>query len=426
MKKYFIETYGCQMNVSLSDQLDEKMKQKGFKPSASPEKADFIIVNACSVREHAENRVFQRLLYLHSLKKKKDIKIVATSCFAQNQKENIHSADYILGTYQISSIPDILSNGHRHFLKVEFDEYEFLKPVRNRENPFQSLIDITVGCNNFCSYCIVPYLRGPQISRPSKQIIEEVKRLGDEGVIEIFLLGQNVNSYGKDSSDISFAGLLYKIHEIDNIKRIKFLTSHPKDFDKELIQAVMTLPKLSRWLHLPLQSGSDRVLQLMNRKYSMAHYYDIVDRLRSYKKDFAQSTDILVGFPGETEKDYQETLTAINNIGFDEAFTFKYSPRKGTRSYALTDSVPEKEKRARLENLVRVQRKTEKEKIIRHIGQGCTVLVEGQSKKEKNDAFGRDDCNRVVIIKGQKLKKGEFYPVRITGVKGLTLLGERQ
>ncbi len=424
MKKYYIETYGCQMNVSLSDQLQEKMNTSGFVLADSQEDADIVIINACSVREHAERKVFNRLEYLSYLKKQKGLKIVVTGCFAQNQKHNIKNADYILGTYKLSLIPEILKNGKENLINVEFDEYRFLEPVRNSTYPFQSLVDITVGCNNFCTYCIVPYLRGPQISRRSIEIIENIKRLADNGVVEIFLLGQNVNTYGKDNSDICFAELLYKIHQIDGIKRIKFLTSHPKDFNDEIIDAVFTLPKVSRWIHLPIQSGSDRILKLMNRKYDVNHYLKIVERLNSYKKEYNLSTDFLVGFPGETEQDFEETINIAKSIKFDEAFMFKYSDRPYTASATFPAKLPEEVKNKRLELLIKIQREIEKEKIKSHKNKIRDVLIESQSKRNLEDAMGRDEINKVVIIKNKKLQQGNFYKVKIVEAKGITLIGE--
>lgn len=424
MRRYYIETYGCQMNVCLSDQLEKKMNNAGFVSVDSAESADIVIINACSVRKHAEKRVFNRIEYLNYLKKNKDLKIVVTGCFAQNQKDQLKNADYVLGTYKLASIPEILDKSKDKLVSTEFDEYKFLEPVRNRKLPFQSLVDITVGCNNYCTYCIVPYLRGPQISRPSRKIIEDIEKLADEGVVEIFLLGQNVNSYGKDNNEISFAELLYKIHNISSIKRIKFLTSHPKDFDDEIIDAIFTLPKISKWIHLPIQSGSDRILKLMNRKYDTSHYLKIIEKLNSYKKEYNLSTDFLVGFPGETDKDFEDTLNIAKSIKFDEAFMFKYSDRPYTASAKLKGKLSEEIKNKRLETLIKVQREIEKEKIKYHKNRIRNILIESQSKRNPDDAMGRDELNKVVIIKNRKLKSGEFYKIKIIDTKGITLIGE--
>lgn len=424
MKKYYIETYGCQMNVSQSDQLYKRLDNSGFIRVDSPKVADIIIVNACSVREHAEKKVFNRLQHLNSLKKNRDIKIVVTGCFAQNQKGYIKDADFVLGTYKLSDIPEIISNGKDRLVDVEFDEYKFLEPSYNKNLPFQSLIDITVGCDNYCTYCIVPYLRGPQISRKSRDIIESIKKLIDQGVKEIFLLGQNVNSYGKDINDISFAELLYKIHSIDGVKRIKFLSSHPKDFGADIIDVVFSLPKVSRWFHLPIQSGSDRILKLMNRKYSIEHYYRIVEKLNSFKQDFTLSTDFLVGFPGETEKDFEATVELAQKIKFDEAFMFKYSDRNYTSASKMTDKLSEEVKNKRLNTLINLQNKIEKEKLNFHKGKCRNVLIESKSRRNPDDMMGRDELNRVVIIKNKKLSPGNFYKVKITDIKGITLIGE--
>jgi len=422
--RYYIETYGCQMNFALSDQLTKELEKIGMKEVYKPEIADLIIVNACSVRKHAEDKVFNRINILNSLKKKnKNLKIIVTGCFAQNQKEKI-KADFVLGTYKISEIPKIITNGKEKYINTDFDQYKFLKPVRNRELPFQAYIDITVGCNNFCSYCIVPYLRGPQISRRSKEIIEDAKRLADEGVVELFLLGQNVNSYGKDNNEIGFAELLYKIHNIDGIKRIKFLTSHPKDFNDEIIDAVCNLEKVSKWFHLPIQSGSDRILKLMNRKYTVEHYLRIIEKIKSYKIDFAISTDFLVGFPSETEEDFLKTIEIAEKIKFDEAFMFKYSDRNYTASYSFENKISEEVKNERLKTLIEIQNRIEKENIKKHIGKERNILIEMISKRNSEQILGRDELNRTVILKNENLKIGNFYKAKIVDYKGITLIGE--
>ncbi len=412
------------MNFALSEQVDEKLRTDGHIKTDSPKEADYIIINACSVRKHAEDRVFKRIEYFKSLKKIKNFKIVIAGCFAQNHKDGIEGVDFVLGTYKYDLIPKIFKNGNNQLIDTEFDEYKFLKPVSNKELPFQSYVDITVGCDNFCTYCIVPYLRGPQISRASREIVEDVKVLADDGVKEIFLLGQNVNSYGKDNNDIGFAELLYRINEIEGIKRIKFLTSHPKDFDDNIIDAVFVLKKVSKWIHLPVQSGSDTVLKRMNRKYNVEHYMRVVDKIKSYNTDYNLSTDILVGFPGESEKDFEETVDFMKQVKFDEAFMFKYSDRPYTVSYKFENKLDEETKNERLKNIIAIQNEIEKENIKKHKGKVREVLIEKKSKRSSEDSMGRDELNKVVIVKNEVLKSGEFYKIKIKDTKGVTLIGE--
>ena len=289
------------------------------------------------------------------------------------------------------------------------------------------MVDITKGCNNFCSYCIVPYVRGPQISRKSRDIMLQVNKLADRGVVEIILLGQNVNTYGKDNNDIDFSELLYKINEITGIARIRFLTSHPKDFSNKIIDSIFKNKKVGAHIHLPLQSGSDKILKLMNRKYNMEKYYSIIDKIKSYKKDFSLSTDFLVGFPGETENNFLQTVGAAEEIRFNEAFLFKYSSRPYIKANSFLKEIPEQEKKKRLQYLINLQKKIEKEKVKDNLNKIRSVLIEGESKRDKEQAVGRDELNyRVILDKHvEPAKPGKFYDVVIRNVRGITLFGEK-
>ncbi len=421
-KNFYIETYGCQMNFSLSEQLSENLKKRGYNPVFDFKEADIVIINACSVREHAEKKVFQKINYYNSQKIKKDFKLIVTGCFAQNQKNNI-KADMVLGTYHIKDIPELIEKNVLTKFDISMNKYNFMEPVPEEGFEFRSMVDITVGCDNFCTYCIVPYVRGPQISRSSKEILEIIKRLVEKGVVEVTLLGQNVNSYGIDNKDISFAELLHKISTETDIKRIKFLTSHPKDFNDDIIDAIFSIDKVSKYIHLPIQSGSDNILRKMNRKYSVEHYLSIIEKIRNYNKEFSLSTDILIGFPGESEKDFMETIDIIKQIRYDEAYMFKYSPRPNTASLLFGDTVSEEEKKERLNYLITVQKNIEKEDIKKHLNRKRRVLVENISKKNEREFIGRDELNKVVILK-DKVQIGNFYDVFIEDVKGVTLIGK--
>ena len=425
MKKYYIETYGCQMNFAQSSQLDKKLQEYGFLKTDSYDSTDIVIINACSVREHAEQKVFSRINFFNSLKKRNNsIKLLVTGCFAQNHKEKIKS-DIVMGSSRINDIPYILKNiNKKKYVDVDIDKYKFLKPVEENKYPFRSMVDITKGCDNFCSYCIVPYVRGPQISRRSKDIVSEIKRLAGRGVVEIILLGQNVNTYGRDNNDIDFSELLYKANQINGIERIRFLTSHPKDFSDKIIESVFKNKKVASHFHLPLQSGSDRILKLMNRKYNMEKYHNIIEKINSYKKDYSLSTDFLVGFPGETEEDYLQTAESAKKIRFNQAFLFKYSSRPYIDASNFSSQVPEKEKKKRLEYLIDLQKKIEKEKARDNLNKIRTVLIEGESRRNKEQSVGSDELNYKVILNG-RIEPGKFHDVIIRDIQGITMFGEK-
>lgn len=425
MKKYYIETYGCQMNFAQSIQLENKMLENGFARSDSFHSADIIIINACSVREHAEKKVFNRIQFINSLKRKNNnFKLLVTGCFAQNNKEKIDS-DIVIGTSRIKDIPVVLKNiKEERYIDVDMDKYEFLKPAIEDKYPFRCYVDITKGCDNYCSYCIVPYVKGRQVSRRSKDIISEIERLSDDGVKEVILLGQNVNSYGKDNKDISFSELLYKVNKIKGIRRIRFLTSHPKDFSNDITASIFENEKVAAHIHLPVQSGSNRILKLMGRKYDIEKYYSIIENISSYQKDFSLSTDFLVGFPGETEADFLQTIELAKKIGFNEAFMYKYSSRSYIAANNFPEEVPEEEKKRRLQYLIDFQKNVEKEKIKGNLDKIRTVLVEGESRRDKDKFVGRDELNCHVVM-DDHLQPGRFYKVTIYDIHGTTLLGKK-
>jgi len=415
------------MNISDSAYIREFLINKGLKESNSIKETDIIIVNTCSVRRSAEERLEGRLSYYTSLKKEKDVKIFVIGCYAQKEQENIRkkypNIDFIIGTRNISKIQEIIDDIESYENKIFTSlEKEYIEPAKDPSNPFRAFITIIKGCNNYCSYCIVPYTRGPEYSINSRKIIEDIKRLVDNGVKEVFLLGQNVNSYGIDSGDIRLHILLEKINNIKGIERIRFLTSHPKDFSYELIEAVTKLEKVVKQVHLPLQSGSDKVLKLMNRKYSLKHYLDIIEKLRKNMSSISITTDILVGFPGEDEEDFIKTYNAVKEIEFDKAFMFMYSPREGTKSYELKETVTLEEKKERLIKIINIQNEITVKRLKRFIGKKMTAFVENYSKK--NNGVLASTYYGIPAIIDKNIKKGEIVDIKIKSISGHTLIAE--
>jgi len=415
------------MNISDSAYIREFLINKGLKESNSIKETDIIIVNTCSVRRSAEERLEGRLSYYTSLKKEKDVKIFVIGCYAQKEQENIRkkypNIDFIIGTRNISKIQEIIDDIESYENKIFTSlEKEYIEPAKDPSNPFRAFITIIKGCNNYCSYCIVPYTRGPEYSINSRKIIEDIERLVDNGVKEVFLLGQNVNSYGIDSGDIRLHILLEKINNIKGIERIRFLTSHPKDFSYELIEAVTKLEKVVKQVHLPLQSGSDKVLKLMNRKYSLKHYLDIIEKLRKNMSSISITTDILVGFPGEDEEDFIKTYNAVKEIEFDKAFMFMYSPREGTKSYELKETVTLEEKKERLIKIINIQNEITVKRLKRFIGKKMTAFVENYSKK--NNGVLASTYYGIPAIIDKNIKKGEIVDIKIKSISGHTLIAE--
>ena len=329
-RTFFIETYGCEMNKSDSIDIVLSLEASGFKQVKNEKEAHIIILNTCCVRRHAEERVFGRLGYYRSLKEngQEDMIIVLAGCMAQLLGKKVTrlfpEVKVVTGTSHTLKIPRYVMEYETTRQKqvfVDRDRYEFSSYGVKRAEKHSAWVNIIKGCSNFCSYCIVPFVRGPELSKPSDVIVREAKELADKGVVEITLLGQNVNAYGRDTGDISFARLLEKLNKIDGLRWIRFLTSHPKDFDEDIIKSIASCEKVCPWIHLPIQSGSDRILNLMNRRYTLKHYMDVVGLLYKYIGDFSITTDIIVGFPTETEVDFKKTLDAIRAIEFDDAFT---------------------------------------------------------------------------------------------------------
>lgn len=434
-KSYYIDTYGCQMNAHDSESLAGILEIMGYAPAQAREEADIIVFNTCCVRENAENRIKGNIGAVKPLKEKRpDLITVVCGCMtqqpgvAESLKKTFSFIDIVMGSGCVHKLPELLLevlSGRRTAPLLSgpneaITEHTPVKRVRKES----AYINIMYGCNNFCSYCIVPYVRGRERSRRSEDILEEARALAGDGCLEIVLLGQNVNSYGKDSGEISFAQLLRRLDKIDGIKRISFMTSHPKDLSEELIEAMAQCEHVSNQLHLPVQSGSDRILRLMNRKYTRAHYMDLVRSIRKSIPDIGLSTDLIVGFPGETDEDFEDTLSLCREIGFASAFTFIYSKRSGTPAASMPEQVPLKIKRERIMKLIEVVEEGALRVSQNYLGKEYEMLVESLSRRSGSMLSGRTSCGRTVTFKGDPSLIGSFVNVKITQIKKNTLAGE--
>jgi tRNA-2-methylthio-N6-dimethylallyladenosine synthase len=438
MKHYFIETFGCQMNKSDSEIMRFSLDKAGFAPSDKEEKADILIFNTCSVRQHAEERAIARMNAVRKTVRRSGGFIVLAGCMAQRIGTELLAngiADLVIGPYQSPRIGEIvkkhidvdeensvyLSQQREDFEERIYRELAF----RSEEQPWHKWVTITHGCDNFCSYCIVPSVRGQLISFPSNRIIDYIKVIAENGITEITLLGQNVNQYGTDTGDIPFYRLLEKIAQIDSLIRINFIASHPKDFIPEIVEVIRDYQNISRSIHLPLQSGSNRILSLMNRKYTLEQYLSIINHIENLLPEHALSTDIIVGFPGETEEEFHQTLKAVERIRFDDAFMYAYSPREGTSAYALEESLMHEEKIERLNRLISMQRRISAEKLHSRKDRIEEIIIERVSKKSSREVMGRTFLNHPVITPGREDEIGEKIPVKIREVRGSTLFGTR-
>lgn len=435
-KKLFIETYGCQMNVADSEVIASIMHMAGYEVCESLEEADAVFLNTCSIRDNAEQKILNRLEYFHSLRKKRRSLIVGVlGCMAERVKEeliNHHHVDLVAGPDAYLSLPDLIAQveaGHPA-INVELsttETYREVIPARICGNHVSGYVSIMRGCNNFCHYCIVPYTRGRERSRDVESILNEVNDLVRKGYKEITLLGQNVNSYCFESNGetIKFPQLLRKVAHTAPQVRIRFTTSHPKDMSDETLRVIAEEPNVCRHIHLPVQSGSSRILKLMNRKYTREWYLDRVAAIRRIIPDCGLSTDIFSGFHSETEEDHQQSLSLMRECGYDSAFMFKYSERPGTyASKHLPDDISEETKIRRLNEIIELQNQLSAESNRRCIGQTYEVLAEGISKRSREQLVGRTEQNRVVVFNRGDHKIGDFVNVRITEASSATLKGE--
>lgn len=432
---YNVTTFGCQMNARDSEKLVGILEEIGYVP-AEDEKADFVIYNTCTVRENANNKVYGRLGYLHSLKKKNPEMIIALcGCMMQEEvvinklKESYKFVNLIFGTHNIFKFPELLYNTFQSddmIIDIWEDTTRIVEKLpASRKYSFKSGVNIMFGCNNFCSYCIVPYVRGRERSRLSEEIIDEIKSLVDDGVKEVMLLGQNVNSYGKGlDEDINFAKLLKKVDDIEGLERIRFMTSHPKDLSDELIDVMANAKNVCKHLHLPLQSGSSDILSKMNRHYSKDDYLKLVKKIRDRIPDIALTTDIIVGFPGETEEDFLETMDVVKQVEFDSAFTFIYSKRTGTPAAAMDNQIPEDVIKDRFDRLLEEVQSISRKKANTYTGSVQSVLVENINAQDKTLVSGRMSNNSIVHFPGEKSLIGSIVNVKLTECKGFYYIGE--
>ena len=435
-KKLFIETYGCQMNVADSEVVASVMQMAGYELTEHIEEADAIFVNTCSVRDNAEQKIYGRLQYFNSLrKKKKSLLVGVLGCMAERVKDDLiqnHHVNLVAGPDSYMDLPNLIGAAEQgeKVMNVELSTQETYKDVMPLKLPgvhISGFVSIMRGCNNFCTYCIVPYTRGRERSRDIDSILNEIRNMNAKGFKEVTLLGQNVNSYlfEKNGERINFSMLLEKVaQEVPNM-RVRFVTSHPKDMSDETLHVIAKYPNICRYIHLPAQSGSSRILKIMNRKYTREWYLDRIAAIRQILPDCAISTDLFCGFHSETEEDYQETLSLMREVGYDSAYLFKYSERPGTYAAKhLADDVPEEAKVRRLQGLIDLQNKLSEESNLRDVGKTFEVLVEGFSKRSREQLFGRTSQNKVVIFDKKNFRVGQFIQVKITGASSATLFGE--
>ncbi len=436
MKKLYIETYGCQMNVADSEVVASVMKMAGYEVCERLEEADAVFLNTCSVRDNAEQKIFHRLEVLHAAQKKGNHRIIGVlGCMAERVRDDLlthHHVDLVAGPDSYLSLPDLIAqaeNGHKA-INIELsstETYRDILPQRLHGAKISGYVSIMRGCNNFCHYCIVPYTRGRERSRDLDSILAEVSDLQSRGFKEVTLLGQNVNSYRfeHDGEAIDFPVLLRRVAEAAPRMRVRFTTSHPKDMSDATLQVIAEMPNVCKHIHLPVQSGSDRILHLMNRKYTREWYMNRINAIRTIVPDCAITTDIFVGYHSETEEDHQQSLSLMQEVEYDSAFMFKYSERPGTyASKHLPDNVEEAVKLRRLTELIELQTSISAEQNKKEVGKVFEVLIEGFSKRSREQLCGRTEQNKMVVFNKQGCHVGETVSVRITGSTSATLLGE--
>ena len=431
------KTFGCQMNARDSEKLEGILKVIGYETTES-EKADFVIYNTCTVRENANLKVYGHLGLLSNYKKKNpDMMICMCGCMMQEEhvvekiKKSYRFVDLVFGTHNIYKFAELLydrvsQNSMIIDIWKDTDRVVEELPIE-RKFSFKSGVNIMFGCNNFCSYCIVPYVRGRERSREPEDIIAEIKKLAEDGVVEIMLLGQNVNSYGKNlENPMTFAQLLKEVEKIDGIERIRFMTSHPKDLSDELIEVMAASKKICRQLHLPVQSGSSRILKIMNRHYDKEHYLKLVEKIKKAMPDISLSTDIIVGFPGETEEDFEDTMDVVRKVKYDSAFTFIYSKRSGTPAAAMEEQIPEEVVKERFDRLLAEVQSGANERTARFEGQVKKALVEDVNTQLEGYVTGRLESSMAVHFPGDSSLIGKIVDVELTEAKGFYFIGKQR
>ena len=432
-KKYYILTMGCQLNENDSEKLIGIMEEMGYSKSEDIKNADLYVINTCCVRENAEEKLFGKLGELKKIKENKNIIIAIGGCMMQEEhitekiKKSYPFVDVVFGTHTLHKFPEDLytaitkNKKVKDVIDIDGEIYEGL-PVKRSSNKQASVI-IMYGCNNFCSYCIVPYVRGRERSRKPEDILNEIKELAKEGYREITLLGQNVNSY-KGGENYNFANLLEDVDKIEGIEVIRFVSPHPKDFTDDVIDVISKSSKISRLIHVPLQSGSTNVLKEMNRKYTKEQYLDLIKRIRNKIPDVVFSTDIIVGFPGETEEDFEDTIDVVKQVNFEQIFMFIYSRRIGTRADKMENQILEEIKHKRFDRLKQVFEESVEENNKKYIGTTQKILVEGYSKNNQDMLTGRTDTNKVVILEGPEELIGKIINIKIISEHKWYLKGE--
>ncbi len=430
-KSYFIETYGCQMNVADSELVSALLTREGFSETKDIHTADAIFVNTCAIREHAEDKVHSRLGYYHQIKRKNPKTIIGVlGCMAQNLKEDILESkpfvDIVLGPDSYRRLPEMIrerSNESSHLVDTKlsrFEVYDDMFPSRNKG--INAWISIMRGCDKFCTFCIVPFTRGRERSRSIEGIVQEAAQAVSDGFIEVTLLGQNVNSYRHEGQ--KFHELLDAVAQIPGLKRIRYTSPHPEDMTQDVLNIMAKYDNICNYVHLPLQAGNDKVLNRMNRTYTKDQFLARVNQIRNTLPNVGISTDIIVGFPGENEAEFQETMDVMEVVKFDSAFTFKYSSRPGTKAAEFDDHVPEDEKQHRLERLIEMQQKHTLFRNKAIVGRVEMVLVEKESKRSKKQWAGRTDANKWVVFNKENAKIKDLIPVKIMDARGITLHGE--
>ena len=431
IKKFALQTYGCQMNVADSELVEGILTNLGLEKTSNYDEADAIFLNTCAIRENAETKVHSKLGNLHKIKLNKPHLIIGVlGCMAQNLKDDLLKnkpyVDIILGPDSYRKIPDLIN---RHITDNKsivdtklsrFEVYENLFPTRG--DTFNAWVSIMRGCDKFCSFCIVPFTRGRERSRDVKSIVTEVKKAVDQGFVEITLLGQNVNSYNFEEK--SFADLLLTVSEIDGVKRIRYTSPHPQDINVELLEVMASKSNICNYVHFPMQSGSNEVLERMNRTYTRERFYDMAMKIREIMPNCGLSTDIIVGFPGETDAQFRETLDLMDSIKFNSAFTFKYSPRPYTKAEQFSDHIDESVKKERLDEMLVLQRKHTLELNQKMVGSFQQVLIEKESKKSNSHWAGRTDSNEWVIVEKNNSNIKDIVPVKIVDATGVILHGK--
>ena len=434
-KKYLVVTFGCQMNLHESEKLAGILQKFGFTETEKEEDADIIVFNTCCIRENAEKKAEGNIGALKQLKRrKKDLIIAVGGCMTQQRgygeklQKKFPFIDIVFGTHNLENFEELLlqrTETKKHVIAVCEKEGKIIEGTPKTRSSFPNgWVNITYGCNNFCTYCIVPYVRGRERSRAPEDILKECRQLIEQGYKEITLLGQNVNSYGHDLEGTDFPSLIRQISGLNVKVRLRFMTNHPKDLTENMVKAIAESDKAVKTIHLPVQSGSTRILKLMNRKYSREDYLEKIDLLRKYIPDVAITTDVMVGFPTETEEDFNDTYTLMEKVGFSGAFTFIYSPRSGTPAATMDGQLPEEVSGRRIAKLIDLQNSVNREQSKRYLGKIVEILCEGYDDKKKK-YLGRDEYGRMAYFDGTEDDFGKFVNVRITETGGISLLGEK-